>query len=201
MRRLWIAVALVAALVTGCATMKSMTEQTVLREVQDQTVTATSALGRVTVVAIEHDAGARKAWEDAFVARLAARGVASSTGAGLLAGAGKDADAIVVDGAQVIDAARKAGADAILFVTPPNAVPVRGHGAYRWLGARSEPDPRTDLDSAPTSVTEVRLYNLRTDKAVWRAAVMRYYPKAGAADAGEIAESVVAGLARRQYLR
>ena len=200
-RRYSIAVALLAAFVAGCATMKSMTEQTVLREVLDQTVTAQSTLGRVAVVAVERDAAARKAWEDAFVARLAARGVASSSGQGLLAGGGSDADALVVDGGPVIAAARQAGADAILFVTPPNAAPVRGRGAYRWFDARSEPDPRTDLDTAPASVTEVRLYSLKTDKGVWRAAVMRYYPKPGAADAGEIAESVVAGLAKRQYLR
>jgi hypothetical protein len=193
--------ALVVTLVAGCAAMGSMTQRTVLREVQDVTVTATAPIGRVAVVALERDAGARKAWEDAFATRLGAQGVATQSGQGLLAGASNDADAIVVNGAPVIDAARRAGADAILFVTPPNAVPVRGSGAYRWFDARSEPDPRTDLDTAPTSVTEVRLYSLRTDKGVWRASVMRYYPKPGAADAGEIADSVVAGLAKRRYLR
>jgi hypothetical protein len=201
MRTLRVAAVLGAALVAGCATMSRMTEKTVLHEVQDATVTATAPLGRVAVVAVERDAAARKAWEDAFVAKLAARGVASQAGQGLLAGAGNDADAIVVDGGPVIAAARQAGADAILFVTPPNAAPVKGRSAYRWFDARTAPDPRTDLDTAPTSLTEVRLYSLKTDKGVWRAAVMRYYPKPGAADAGEIADSVVAGLAKRQYLR
>ena len=190
-----------AALLTGCGTMSRITERTVLHEVQDQTVTATATLGRVAVVAVEHDPAARKAWEDVFSSRLAARGVATSPGGGVLAGAGTNADATVVDGAPVIEAARKAGAEAILFVTPPNAVPVTGRSAYRYFDARSAPDNRTDLDTAATSLTEVRLYNLATGKAVWRANVMRYYPRTGAADAGEIADATIAALARRKYLR
>jgi hypothetical protein len=197
------AAALAALALAGCSSMSmnAMTERTVLREVMDQTVTSTSTLSRVAVVAVERDPSARKAWEEAFATRLGARGVTASPGTGLLAGAGNDADAIVVDGGPVIAAARQAGADAILFITPPGAVPVRGSGAYRWFDARSGPDPRTDLDTAATSVTEVRLYSLKTDKGVWRASVMRYYPKPGAADAGDIADATVAGLAKRQYLR
>ena len=194
-----IATLVVAAALTACATV---TQRTVLREIQDASVSTTTPLSRVAIVAIERDATARQAWESAFASGFAARGVATTTGEGLRGGAATDPDAIVVDGGPVIAAARQAGADAILFVQPPNAVPVGpGRGAYRWFDARSAPDPRTDLDTTPASVTEVRLYSLRTNTGVWRAAVMRYYPTPGVADAGEIAASVTAGLAKRGYLR
>jgi len=200
MRTRFIPVALlVGALVAGCA---SMTERTLLREVVEESRSATSTLGRVAVVAVDSDAASRKAWEDAFASRLATRGVAAAAGEGLRSGAKVDADATLVDGAAVIDAARRAGADAILFVTPPNAVPVAaGRSAFRWFGATSAPDIRTDLDTTPSSVTEVRLYNLNTNVGVWRAMVLQYYPKPGSADAPQIADSVVAGLAKRGYLR
>jgi hypothetical protein len=197
--RLLFAMLLAGALAAGCA---AMTQRTLLREVVDESRSSTSMLGRIAVVAIEPDAASRKAWEDTFASRLAARGVAASPGDGLRSGAKFDADAIVVDGAPVIAAARRAGADAILFVTPPNAVPIAtGRSAFRWFGAASAPDIRTDLDTTPSSVTEVRLYNLKTNTGVWRAMVLQYYPKPGSADAPQIADSVVAGLAKRGYLR
>ena len=102
----------------------------------------------------------------------------------------------------MIEAARRSGADAILFVQPPAAVPIApGSGAYRWLDARSSPDPRTDLDTAPASVTELRLYNLTTNAAAWRAMVMVYYPSAGASDADKVADAVATGLAKRGFVR
>ena len=201
MRSAWqIAAAFVVSVaVGGCA---SVTQRTLVREMQDLSVTALAPLSRVAIVAVDRDAAARSAWEGAFASRLSARGVATTTGDGLRGTATMDAEAIVADGAPVIDAAKKAGADAILFVQPPGAVPIaQGRGAYRWFDARSAPDPRTDLDDAPASVTQVRLYSLRTNTGVWRAMVLRYYPTAGAGDAGEIAESVAAGLAKRGYVR
>ena len=195
-----IAAAFVVSLaVAGCA---SVSQRTLVREMQDLSVTAPAPLSRVAVVAVDRDAAARAAWEGAFASRLSARGVATTTGVGLGGTATMDAESVVVDGAPVIDAAKKAGAEAILFVQPPSAVPIaQGRGAYRWFDARSAPDPRTDLDDTPASVTQVRLYSLRTNTGVWRAMVLRYYPTAGAGDAGEIAESVVAGLAKRGYVR
>jgi len=200
MRARFIPAALLAgALAAGCA---SMTERTHLREVVEESRSSTTMLGRVAVVAVDPDAVSRKAWEDAFASRLAARGVTAAAGEGLRGVAKVDADATVVDGAAVINAARLAGADAILFVTPPNAVPIAaGRSAYRYFGAASAPDIRTDLDTTPSSVTEVRLYNLKTNVGVWRGMVLQYYPKPGSADAPQIAESVVAGLAKRGYLR
>jgi hypothetical protein len=55
----------------------------------------------------------------------------------------------------------QSGADAILFVTPPNAFRSR-RGAARTGGSVRSPAPdiRTDLDTTPTSVTEVRLVSL-----------------------------------------
>ena len=200
MRRARVVAALAAALaVAACA---AMSQRTVLREVVDASVSTTTPLGRVAVVAVDRDAVSRKAWEQAFATKLAARGVATTGGDALPGRASTDADAIVVDGAPVIAAARQAGADAILFVQPPAAAPVAtGRGAYRWFDARSSTDPRTDLDTTPSSVTEVRLYNLTTNRGVWRAIVLHYYPKPGATDAPEIAEYVAAGLAKRGYLR
>jgi hypothetical protein len=190
----------VLATLAACATQ--LTQRTVLREVENASVSSTTALDNVAVVAIGRDAALRKGWEDAFASRLAARGVATSTGDGVRASAGVDADAVTVDGGQVIEAARKAGAGAILFIQPPGAVLVaEGRGAYRWLDARSSPDPRSELDTTPASVTEVRLYDLRTGKSTWRAMVVQYYPKPRDADAGEIADSVVAGLAKRGWVR
>ncbi|MEO8486205.1 MAG: hypothetical protein ABI585_07675, partial [Betaproteobacteria bacterium] len=117
------------AALAACATL---TERTLLREIQDSSVQATSTLGRVAVVAIDPDAATRKAWEDAFAARLSVRGVTTSTGDGLRGGMSLDAGAITVDGAPVIEAARKAGAEAILFIQPPRAVPIApGGGASR----------------------------------------------------------------------
>jgi hypothetical protein len=200
MRTRTLAAALLAAtLAAGCA---SITQRTLLREVVEESRGSTSTLGRIAVVAIDRDAKSRSAWEEAFASRLGARGVAAAAGEGLRSGARIDADATVVDGAPVIEAARQSGADAILFVTPPNAVPVQaGRSAYRWFGAQSAPDPRTDLDTAPTSVTEVRLVSLKTNAGVWRAMVMQYYPKPGSADARQIADAVIAGLAKRGYVR
>ena len=200
MRRARVVAALAAALaVAACA---AISQRTVLREVVDASVSTTTPLGRVAVVAVDRDAASRKAWEQAFATKLAARGVATTGGDALPGRASTDADAIVVDGAPVIAAARQAGADAILFVQPPAAAPVAlGRGAYRWFDARSSTDPRTDLDTTPSSVTEVRLYNLTTNRGVWRAIVLHYYPKPGATDAPEIAEYVAAGLAKRGYLR
>jgi hypothetical protein len=200
MRRLRIVATLAVAL--GVAACAGMTDRTVLREVQDASVSSTRVLGRVAVVAVDSNAASRKAWEAAFASRLTARGVVATSGDGLPGRAATDADAIVVDGAPVIAAARQAGADAILFVQPPAAAPpAPGHSAYRWFDARSSTDPRTDLDTTPSSVTEVRLYNLATNRGVWRAIVLHYYPKPGATDAPEIAEFVMAGLAKRGYLR
>jgi len=197
--RIVLAALLAGGLTAGCA---SMTERTHLREVVEESRSSTTALGRVAVVAIDRDAASRKAWEDAFASRLAVRGVAASASDILRGGVKSDADAIIVDGAAVVEAARQAGADAILFVTPPNAIPIAtGRGAYRWFGAQSAPDIRTDLDTTPSSVTEVRLVSLKTNAGVWRAMVLQYYPKPGSADAPQIADSVVAGLAKRGYLR
>jgi hypothetical protein len=193
---------LAAAIAVGLAGCATLTERTVVREIQGASVTATAPLARVAIVAVERDAAARQAWEGAFAARLGARGVAATTAEGLRAGRAADADVVVVDGAPVIEAARRAGADAILFVQPPTTVPIEvGRGAYRWFDARSAPDPRTDLDTTPASVTEVRLFSLHTNSGVWRAMVLRYYPAAGAGNADEIASFVAAALAKRGYLK
>ena len=202
-RRILVAVGIAGVLAAGCATQLSrLTQRTLLHEVENASASSNVALGNVAVVAIERDATLRKGWEDAFAARLAARGIATSTGDGVRVAAGLDADAATVDGAQVIEAARKAGAGAILFVQPPGAVPIaEGRGAYRWFDARSSPDPRNELDNTPASVTEVRLYDLKSGKGAWRAMVVHYYPKPRDADAGEIADSVVAGLAKRGWVR
>lgn len=191
------AVAMVAA---GCATTDT---RVVLREIQDtSTTTSARPVAKVAVVTIERDAAKRRAWDDAFAAQLAAKGVATTTRDGLPGAASLDADAATVDGAGVIDAARRAGADAILFVQPPSDAPVTpGRGAYRWMDARSNPDPRTDLDTTPASVTEVRLYGLNPGAGTWRAMVLVYYPAKGTAEAAAVAESVAGGLAKRGILR
>ncbi|HQU47901.1 MAG TPA: hypothetical protein PLM09_02015 [Casimicrobiaceae bacterium] len=191
-----VAIALVLA---GCATTDN---RVVLREVEQSSVRAARPLAKIAIVTIDGDAVRRKAWDDAFAARLTAAGAAVATRDGLPGAAGIDAGAVTVDGAAVIDAARGAGADAILFVQPPSDKPiVRSGGMYRWMGARSDPDPRTDLDTTPTSVTEVRLYGLDTSKESWRAMVIVSYPSGTAADANDVAASVATGLAKRGYLR
>ena len=175
------ALACAAALVAGCA----LNSRTVVREIDDASKSVTSPLASVAIVAIDRDAGARRLWEDAFAARFAARGVATTKGEGLLGGASVDTDAVTADGSPVIAAARKAGAEAIVFIRPPNAVPVEpGRSAYRWLDARSGPDPRTDLDTTPVSVTEVRVFDLTSKARTWRAMVLVRFPQ-GAADAGD----------------
>lgn len=196
MRRILAGLAL-AAVASGCATTDT---RVVLREIADGPARPVRPLAKVAVVTIERDAATRKAWDDAFAARLAAKGVATTTRDGLPGAASLDADATTVDGGPVIEAARRAGADAILFVQPPADAPVTpGRGAYRWMDARSNPDPRTDLDTTPASVTEVRLYGLAPGVA-WRAMVIVYYPAKGAADAAVVADSVAGGLAQRGFL-
>ena len=129
--------------------------------------TASCPVASVAIVAIDRDAASRRTREGAFAARFA-RGVATSTGDGLTAGATLDADAVTADGSPVIEAARKAGAEAIVFVVP-SVVPVEsGRSAYRWLGARSAPDPRNELDNAPASVTQVRVFDLTSKARSWR---------------------------------
>jgi hypothetical protein len=188
-----------AALCAGCA---ATNQRIVLREILDASASTTIPLEKVAIVTIDASATTRKAWDDVFAARLGARGVQTTTRDGLPGAATLDADVPTVDGGAVIEAARKAGADAILFVQPPVDVAMTpGRGAYRWLDARSGPDPRTDLDTTPASVTEVRLYTFRANSGAWRAMVLVYYPAKGTADAGEVAESVAAGLAKRGFLR
>jgi hypothetical protein len=198
MRRVLAALVLALA-AAGCATTDT---RVVLREMQDISSRAPARpVAKVAVVTIESDAAKRRAWDDAFAARLTATGVATTTRDGLPGAASLDADATTVDGAGVIDAARRAGADAILFVQPPSDAPVTaGRGAYRWMDARSNPDPRTDLDTTPASVTEVRLYGLGTGMGGWRAMVLVYYPAKGTADAAVVANSVVGGLTQRGFL-
>lgn len=197
MRRILAGFALALA-AAGCATTDT---RVVLREVADGPARPVRPLAKVAVVTIERDAAKRKAWDDAFAARLAAKGVATTTRDGLPGAASLDADATTVDGGPVIEAARRAGADAILFVQPPAEAPVTpGRGAYRWMDARSNPDPRTDLDTTPASVTEVRLYGLAAGAGAWRAMVVVYFPAKGAADAAVVADSVAGGLAQRGFL-
>ena len=185
-----------AALVAGCA----LNSRTVVREIDEASKSVTSPLASVAIVAVDRDAGARRLWEDAFAARFAARGVATTKGEGLLGGASVDADAVTADGSPVIAAARKAGAEAIVFIRPPNAVPVEpGRSAYRWLDARSGPDPRTELDTTPVSVTEVRVFDLTSKARTWRAMVLVRFPQ-GAADAGEAANAAVAAMALRGFV-
>lgn len=189
--------ACVAALVAGCAA----NSRTVVREIDDASKSVSGSLANVAIVAIDRDAAARRVWEDAFAASFAARGVATTKGEGLLEGASLDADAVSVDGNPVIQAARKAGAEAIVFVRPPNVVPMEpGYSAYRWLGARSGPDPRTELDTTPTSVTEVRIFDLTTKGRTWRAMVLVRFPQQGNADAGEVAAAAVVALSQRGYV-
>lgn len=191
-----IAVLACAALLAGCAA----NSRTVVREFDEASKSATSPLASVAIVAVDRDATARRLWEDAFASRFAARGIATTRGEGLLQGASLDADAVTVDGSPVIAAARKAGAEAIVFVRPPNAVPIDpGRSAYRWLDARSGPDPRTDLDTTPVSVTEVRVFDLTTKARTWRAMVLVRFPQ-GAADAGPAADAALAALAQRGFV-
>ncbi len=190
------ALAGVCAVLAACAT----DQRVAVREIGEVSRTASAPMTNVAVVAIDRDAAARKAWEGAFASRLAARGVATSTGDGLSAGATVDADAVTVDGSPVIEAARKAGADAIVFVRPPNVVPVEpGRSAYRWLGARSGPDPRNELDDAPASVTQVRVFDLTSKARSWSGMIVVRFPR-GNEDAGTAAEAAVNALAQRGFV-
>ena len=189
------ALACAAVLASACATLTSRTS---VREIG--TAAAPARLTSVAVVAIDRDANVRRLWEDEVGARIAARGVAATKGEGLLKGANIAADAVTVGGAEVLEAARRSGAQAILFVRPPGVVPPDpSEGAYRWLGARSGPDPRGDLDTTPASVTEVRLSDLSSGATAWRAMVLVRFPR-GNADAGEAADAIVSSLARRGFL-
>ena len=87
-----------AALACACAVLSACaTDQRVaVREIGEVSRTASAPMTNVAVVAIDRDAAARKAWEGAFASRLAARGVVTSTGDGLSAGATVDADAVTV---------------------------------------------------------------------------------------------------------
>jgi len=192
----FLAIVLAAA---GCATTDN---RIVLREFEQSSSRATRPLAKVAIVTIDADAARRKSWDDAFAVRLTSVGVAVTTRDGLPGAVATDVGAVTVDGAAVIEAARRAGADAILFVQPPSDKPiVKSGGMYRWLGARSDPDPRTDLDTTPSSVTEVRLYGIDTSKEAWRALVVVNYPSGTAADANDAAASVVNGMAKRGFIR
>lgn len=183
----------------GCATTDN---RVVLREIEQSSNRATRPLAKVAIVTIDGDAARRRSWDDAFATRFTAAGVPITTRDGLTGAVTTDAGAVTADGAAVVEAARRAGADAILFVQPPSDKPiVKSGGMYRWLGARSDPDPRTDLDTTPSSVTEVRLYGIDTSKEAWRALVVVNYPSGTAADANDVAASVVNGMAKRGFIR
>lgn len=194
-----VALAALLCVAAGCA---STDRRVVLREMEQASVRATQPLAKVLVVTIDGDAARRRTWDEAFASRLGASGVQATTRGALLGDAEMDAGAVTVDGSALIDAARRAGADAVLFVQPPSDVPVKaGRGAQRWMDARSDPDPRTDLDTTPSSVTEVRLYAIDTTKEAWRALVVVNYPSGTAADASDVAASVVNGMAKRGFIR
>lgn len=195
MRFAWAAAVLVA--LAGCATTDT---RVVLRELGQPSVRVGQPLAKVAVVTIDGDAARRKLWDEAFVKRLGASGVQATTRAGLPGLSDLDAGAVTVDGAAIIDAARRAGADGVLFVQPPSEKPI-GSGAYRWWDARSDPNPRSDLNTTPAAVTEVRLYGLSSTKESWRALVSVYYPAKDAAEAPVVAGSVVEGLVKRGFLR
>lgn len=194
-----VALAALLCVAAGCA---STDRRVVLREMEQASVRATQPLAKVLVVTIDGDAARRRTWDEAFASRLGASGVQATTRGALLGDAEMDAGAVTVDGSALIDAARRAGADAVLFVQPPSDVPVKaGRGAQRWMDARSDPDPRTDLDTAPAAVTEVRLYGLGSSRGTWRAMVLDHYPRGHNEDAGAVAGAVAAGLAKRGFLR
>ena len=188
--------ALACVALAACAT----DQRVAVREIGEASKTASGPVASVAIVAIDRDAASRRTWEGAFAARFAARGVATSTGDGLTAGATLDADAVTADGSPVIEAARKAGAEAIVFVRPPSVVPVEsGRSAYRWLGARSGPDPRNELDNAPASVTQVRVFDLTSKARSWSAMIVVRFPR-GDEDAGTAADAPLAALAQRGFL-
>lgn len=196
MRTCFAAVAAVLV-IAGCATGS----RTQLREVVDGGAGAATPISRIVIVAVASDRSVRAAWEEAFAGRLAARGIAIASGDALPGRATDDAGAASVDGAEVIEAARRAGAQAILFVRPPSDVPIApGVGVRRWIDARSAPDLRPTFDDAPLSVAEARLFDLRPGAPAWQAYVVTPYPPKGGVDAREAAESVAAGLAKRGYL-
>lgn len=184
----------------GCAA----TSRIQVREVEQETVVVrTEPFKRIAVVAVDRSPEARRAWEDAFATRLGGTGTTVTRRDGLPGAARVDADAIVVDGAPVIEAARAAGADAILFVRPPNAVPMQaGDGARRFLGARSGPEVRTsEFDDSPQAVAELRLFQLTTGTNVWRAFVTVQYPPASGVPPGGVADAVVSAMQRRGLVR
>ena len=188
--------ALACVALAACAT----DQRVAVREIGEASKTASGPVASVAIVAIDRDAASRLTGEGAFAARFAARGVATSTGDGLTAGATLDADAVTADGSPVIEAARKAGAEAIVFVRPPSVVPVEsGRSAYRWLGARSGPDPRNELDNAPASVTQVRVFDLTSKARSWSAMIVVRFPR-GDEDAGTAADATLAALAQRGFL-
>lgn len=195
------AAALVLALAAaGCATMRA-DQRVQVHEVEESAV-RTTPFARVAVVAIDRDPVQRRAWEDAFAARLGAAGTRVDKRDGLPGAAGVDADAIVVDGAPVIDAARAAGAEALMFVRPPNVVPMQGDGARRFLAARSGPSIRTnDLDDVPQSIVEVRVFELVRGATVWRGFVVVRYPPASGVSPETVATAAVGAMERRGLVR
>jgi hypothetical protein len=175
-----------------------------VREVEQEVVVVrTEPFKRIAVIAVDRNPQARRAWEDAFATRLGGTGTTVTKGDGLPGAAGVDADAVVVDGVPVIEAARAAGADAILFVRPPNAVPMRASdGARRFLDARSGPEVRmSEFDDSPSAVAELRLFQLTTGSNVWRAMVTIQYPPASGVPPGGVADAAVSAMQRRGFVR
>lgn len=186
--------------VAGCAA----TSRIQVREVeQENLVVRTEPFKRIAVIAVDRNPQARRAWEDAFATRLGGTGTTVTKSDGLPGASGVDADAVVVDGGPVIEAARAAGADAILFVRPPNAVPMQaGDGARRFLGARSGPEVRTsEFDDSPQAVAELRLFQLTTGTNVWRVFVTVQYPPAAGVPPGGVADAAVSAMRRRGFVR
>ena len=168
----------VAAAVAGCA---SMTQRVVLREFQDLSVSATAPLTRVAIVTIEREASARQ-------------GVGRRVRVAAWRARRRDDDAATVCGARRRSTPRRSSSTVRRSSRPRgrpapmrscscsrrSAVPIAtGRGAYRWFDARTAPDPRTDLDTTPSSVTELRLYSLRSNAAVWRAMVLAITRRGG----------------------
>jgi hypothetical protein len=186
--------------VAGCAANSRIQVREVEQEV---TVVSAAPFRRIAVIAVDRNPAARRAWEDAFATRLGGTGTTVTKGDGLPGAATNDADAVAVDGRSVIEAARAAGADAILYVRPPNAVPMRARdGARRFLDARSGPEVRmSEFDDSPTAVAELRLFQITTDSHVWRALVTIQYPPASGVPPGGVADAAVSAMQRRGLVR
>jgi hypothetical protein len=158
--------------------------------------TATHPYHRIAVISMSQSKAERQLFDDVLVARLAA------AGAGAVIGDRYIEDAAVANGIKPMDALRAARADGVMYVS---MVPLgqdsrreAAGGTWGWGGAAATSwYPKQPDRNVIKAQFEFELYDIETQKLVWRGYSTQFYPKTLEQDAPHVADAIVVELVKR----